>query len=71
MGRKLAEAFASHRGYILWVLFTARHRVYRRALLREVPQEAYDQLLADREIREYRDRKRVFVCLTLKGMKCV
>jgi hypothetical protein len=69
MPRTATEIFAPHRGYILWLLSTAQHRVYRRILLREVPQEAYDQLLAAGEIREFRDRKRVFVCLTMKGMK--
>lgn len=57
------------KSYILWQLGTADRRVRRAELLREVPEEAYAELLEHGDIREYRVEKKVFVGLTLKALE--
>jgi hypothetical protein len=54
---------------ILWMLHTASHRMRRIELLRVVPEEAYEELLNEQEIREYRVGKKVFVALTPRSQE--
>lgn len=63
------KALPHGKKFILWQLQTADHRVRRIDLLRMVPGEAYDELLEQGEIAEYRINKKVFVTLSLKALE--